>query len=107
MCLRDIPDEAISQARDLLCSNTHSSIYIQTGPPTSCLSDVVIRQGMITARDDTRCNLSLFEHKPIFLIAQMCSTRGEGGGEGESCLTSVSASVALSSNSVMVFLTPS
>ena len=50
--------------------------------------------------------ISLFEHKPIFLIAQMCSRRGEGGGKGESCLTSVSASVALSSNSVMVFLTP-
>lgn len=49
----------------------------------------------------------LFEHKPIFLIAQIRSRRREGGGKGESCLTSVSASVALSSNSVMVFLSPS
>lgn len=85
----------------------HSFIYLYTSQAShkqfvwSCDQTGYVQRGM------TLSIISVFEHKPVFLIGQMCNRKRERGGKGESCLTSVSASVALSSNSVMVFLTPS
>lgn len=99
MRLRYIPDEAhISQARALLCSVIHLFIYKVGLPQALCL---MLSDGVWAGRDDTHCNLSLWARVHFSDSPHVQQSRG-----GRS-LTFVSASVALSSNSVMVFLTPS
>lgn len=97
-CLGDIPDEAcISQARALLCSVIHLFIYKLGLPQALCLK---LSGGVWAGRDDTHV-ISLWTRAHFSHSPHVQQSRG-----GRS-LTFVSASVALSSNSVMVFLTPS